>query len=137
VARTYKYYIHSRKDPFLNESSWFVPHALNVDLMNEGAKLLLLNKDFTSFSKLNTDVKTKICHLTLAEWIIHDHRLIFTITADRFLRNMVRAIVGTLVDLGLGKITLEDLKAIIGGKDRALAGESVPAKGLFLAEVRY
>ncbi len=137
VSRTYQYFIHTRKDPFLQDNSWFVPYEIDVARMNEGARLLLQTEDFTSFSKLHTEVKTNICHLSHAAWVREDHRLIFTITADRFLRNMVRAIVGTLVDLGLGKISLDDLEAIIEGRDRALAGESVPAKGLFLTAVKY
>jgi tRNA pseudouridine38-40 synthase len=137
VSRTYKYNIHTRKDPFVNESSWFVPQELNVEMMNEGAKLLMHHEDFTSFSKLHTEVKSNVCHLTHAAWVRQDHQLVFTITADRFLRNMVRSIVGTLVDLGQEKISIEDLKLIIEGKDRSMAGESVPAKGLFLAKVKF
>jgi tRNA pseudouridine38-40 synthase len=137
ISRTYKYYIHTRKDPFLNDCSWFIQGKLDVERMNEGAKMLMETDDFTSFSRLHSAAKTNICHLKQAQWERQDHRLVFTITADRFLRNMVRAIVGTLVDLGEGKISLEDLQDIIDGKDRSLAGESVPAKGLFLASVKY
>jgi tRNA pseudouridine38-40 synthase len=137
ISRTYKYYVHNRKDPFLNDISWFVHSPCDVKIMNEGAALLLGTMDYTSFSKLHSSAKTNICTVTKAEWERVDHQLIFTITADRFLRNMVRAIVGTLMELGQGKISLEDLRKIIEGKDRSLAGESVPAKGLFLTEVRY
>jgi len=136
-TRTYEYHIHTRKDPFLQDYSWFVHPEPDISLMNEGAKLLLKTDDFTSFSKLHSAAKTNICKVTYAQWDQTGHRMIFTITADRFLRNMVRAIAGTLVDLGHGKISLEDLQRIIDGKDRALAGESVQAKGLFLVKVVY
>ena len=136
-SRTYQYYLHTRKDPFLNEISWFVPQGIDLEKMNAGSEMLLGTHDFTSFSKLHTDVKTNICTIIQANWEKSGHQLIFTITADRFLRNMVRAIVGTLMDLGQGKITLEDYLRIIDGKNRSLAGESVPAKGLFLTEIKY
>jgi len=137
ISRTYKYYVHTRKDPFLLDFSWFVPHPVDMDRMNDGCKLIVQTRDFTSFSKLHSTAKTNICRVTHAEWNQQGHQLVFTITADRFLRNMVRAIVGTLMELGQGKISKEELKKIIDGKDRALAGESVPAKGLFLTEIRY
>jgi tRNA pseudouridine38-40 synthase len=137
ISRTYKYYVHTRKDPFLNDVSWFVHSPCDVNVMNEGAALLLGTMDYTSFSKLHSSAKTNICTVKKAEWERVDQQLTFTITADRFLRNMVRAIVGTLMELGQGKISLEDLRKIVEGKDRSLAGESVPAKGLFLTEVRY
>lgn len=137
ISRTYQYFVHTRKDPFLNEISWFVPQAIDLALMNKGAGMLTGKQDFTSFSRLHSDVKTNICTVTHARWEKSGHQLIFTITADRFLRNMVRAIVGTIMDLGQGKITLEDYRKIIEGKDRSLAGESVPAKGLFLTGVEY
>jgi len=136
-SRTYEYHIHTLKDPFLQEYSWHVHPEPNIIRMNEGAKLLLKTDDYTSFSKLHSAAKTNICKVTQAQWDQTGHRLIFTITADRFLRNMVRAIVGTLVDLGHGKISLKNLENIIDGKDRSLAGESVPAKGLFLVKVVY
>ncbi|MFO7615486.1 MAG: tRNA pseudouridine(38-40) synthase TruA [Bacteroidales bacterium] len=136
-TRTYEYHIHTRKDPFLQEYSWYVHPEPDIARMNKGANLLLKTDDFTSFSKLHSAAKTNICKVTYAQWDQSGHRIIFSITADRFLRNMVRAIVGTLVDLGHGKISLEDLQKIIEGKDRSLAGESVPAKGLFLSRVVY
>ena len=105
--------------------------------MNEGAKVLFDYEDFTSFSKLHTQVKTNNCKVMHAEWEDAGTQLIFTITADRFLRNMVRAIVGTLLDLGRGKISLEDVRKIIESKDRAEAGFSVPAQGLFLYDIEY
>lgn len=137
ISRTYKYYIHTCKDPFLKDVSWFVHSSCDLEMMNKGASLFLGTLDFTSFSKLHSSAKTNICTVTKAEWERIDHQLIFTISADRFLRNMVRAIVGTLMDLGQGKISMEDLMKIMEGKDRSLAGESVPAKGLFLTLVKY
>jgi len=137
VKRTYRYYIHTRKDPFLNEISWFVYDKPAIESMNKGALMLLGRKDFTSFSKLHSGAKSNICELMVAEWKEEGHQLTFTITADRFLRNMVRAVVGTLVDLGQGKINQEDLLAIIEAKNRSDAGQSVPAHGLFLEEIEY
>lgn len=137
IKRTYKYYIHQEKDPFLIDTSYFYKHKLDMDLMNEAAKILFEYTDFTSFSKLHTDVKTNNCKIIKAEWIKKDHKIIFTITADRFLRNMVRAIVGTLMDVGRKKISLKEFKAIIENKNRSDAGVSVPAHGLFLTEIVY
>lgn len=105
--------------------------------MNNACELLLHYKDFTSFSKLHTDVKTNICHLMEANWKETDEQLVFTIKADRFLRNMVRAIVGTLLDVGQGRITLEQFQQIIESKDRCKAGTSVPGNALFLCDIEY
>ena len=138
TARTYHYFINTRKDPFLSAYSWQVPYRLDFEAMNEAAKVLFDYDDFTSFSKVGTDTKTNICHLQEAHWDeLSDGYWRFTITANRFLRNMVRAIVGTLVEVGRGKWTREDVRRIIEAKDRCKAGESVPAKGLFLADVKY
>ncbi len=137
ISRTYKYLIHTRKDPFLNEISWFFPHGLDVSLMNQGCNILMQHTDFASFCKTGADNGTTICHLSEAQFDQDGHRIVFTITADRFLRNMVRAVVGTLTDLGNGRITLEDLKKIIESKNRCSAGQSVPAKALSLVKVRY
>ena len=136
-SRTYQYFITKKKDPFQHSFSWYYPGKLDVDLMNRGAKILMNNLDFTSFAKLPKETKTNICQVEYAEWEEKDHLLVFTITADRFLRNMVRAIVGTLVELGRGKIDLEDLDRIILSKDRRAAGYSVPANGLFLVSINY
>jgi tRNA pseudouridine38-40 synthase len=136
-SRTYQYVISKKKDPFQQSFSWYYPGKLDVELMNLGAGRLVNNLDFTSFAKLPQETKSNICHLEYAKWEIKDHLLIFTITADRFLRNMVRAIVGTLVELGRGKIDLEDLDRIILSKDRKAAGYSVPANGLFLDSINY
>jgi tRNA pseudouridine38-40 synthase len=137
TSRTYQYHITRRKDPFQKLFSYYYPGPLDVELMNKGALILKQNLDFTSFAKLPSETKTNICHVESAGWETKGHSLVFTITADRFLRNMVRAIVGTLIELGRGKITLEDLHRIIEEKNRSSAGYSVPASGLFLTEVKY
>ena len=137
TERTYKYFIHQLKDPFLDQYSWYMPHELDVEKMNQAAKLVLGEKDFTSFSKLHTQTKTNNCSVSLAEWSRESHRLIFTISADRFLRNMVRAVVGTLIEVGKGKIEPQEVAEIIERKDRGEAGVSVPAKGLFLQNIKY
>ena len=138
TSRTYHYFIHTRKDPFLQAYSWQVPFALDFSRMNEAAKVLLEYKDFTSFSKVNTDVKTNLCDLKEAHWDeVAPGQWRFTITANRFLRNMVRAIVGTLVEVGRGRLSIEDIRRIIEAKDRCQAGESVPAKALFLVDIKY
>jgi len=137
LSRTYEYHIHTRKDPFLNELSWFVHQKLDIELMNRGGEILSEYDDFTSFSKANVKRKTNLCKVSIAHWELSGHCLIFTIKADRFLHDMVRAIVGTLIDLGQYKISIEDLRLIIESKNRCSAGESVPAKGLFLTRVEY
>jgi tRNA pseudouridine38-40 synthase len=137
VSRTYAYHIHTRKDPFLNSSSWFVHSKLDIELMNRGGEVLLEYKDFTSFSKANVKRKTNLCTITNAKWETDGHKLVFRITANRFLHDMVRAIVGTMIDLGEHKITIEDLRSIIEDLNRCSAGVSVPAKGLYLTRVEY
>jgi len=136
-ARTYQYIITRRKDPFLVNYSYFYVGQLDVDLMNRGADFLLSISDFTSFSKVDTDTKTNLCSLSSCRWEQSDDQLIFTIRADRFLRNMVRAIVGTLLEMGRGKITFNEFRQIVERKNRSDAGESVPAAGLFLVSVEY
>ncbi|MBN2682209.1 MAG: tRNA pseudouridine(38-40) synthase TruA [Bacteroidales bacterium] len=135
--RTYKYYIGFEKDAFANDLAWFMSTRPDVAKMNEAAKVLFDYEDFTSFAKLHTDVKTNNCKIMKAEWQEYGGKLVFEITADRFLRNMVRAIVGTLILVGKGKISIEDFRKIIEAKDRSLAGTSAPACGLFLEEVGY
>ena len=138
TARTYRYFIHSTKNPFQAESSWYVHQELDISKMNEAAKSLLGKQDFTSLSKLHTDVKTNICDVRLAEWIqVDEHSMYFEITADRFLRNMVRATVGTLLDIGMGKLEPKDLSKILAAKDRQAASTSVPPHGLYLWKVEY
>lgn len=137
ISRTYEYIICQRKDPFLVNRAWFNSQQLDIELMNQGAAILLEYDDFACFSKSHTQVKTTNCHISHAAWEGDAHILKFTITADRFLRNMVRAIVGTLIELGRRKITIDDLKRIIESGDRRLAGYSVPAHGLYLREIKY
>lgn len=137
TSRTYKYFVHLEKSPFLNEFSWKCPPTLDFELMNEAATHLLKISDFTSFSKLHTDTKTNICHVTHAQWRQEGCQWVFTITADRFLRNMVRAIVGTLVNVGMHKITVEQFLEIIERRDRCSAGQSMPAHALFLWNITY
>jgi len=121
----------------LQERSFQYMHRLDVDKMNQAAKILFDHSDFECFSKVKTDVGTFICRIFEAGWTETENSLLFTISADRFLRNMVRAIVGTLIDVGLGKITLEDVNRIIESKDRGKAGFSVPAHGLYLTKIEY
>jgi tRNA pseudouridine38-40 synthase len=137
ISRTYEYHIHKLKDPFLNDFSWFVPQKLNIDLLNMGGEIIKEYDDFTSFSKANVKRKTNLCKVRTAHWEQSGHRLIFTITADRFLHDMVRAIVGTMIQMGQSRISLEDLRLIIESQNRCSAGESVPAKGLYLTHVGY
>jgi len=137
LERTYEYWVTQQKNPFLQEGSYYIGHPLNVDAMNLAAAELLQHTDFECFSKSNTDVKTYLCRLKHAAWSVDDEKLVFTITADRFLRNMVRAIVGTLLDVGLGKTHVNNVNSIIKSKDRGEAGTSVPAKGLYLTRVIY
>ncbi len=137
TSRTYHYHISTKKEVFNNDLSWHFFHELDLKAMNEAAKLLLDFTDFQCFSKSNTDVFTYNCKITQAHWTKENNTLIFTITADRFLRNMVRAIVGTLVNIGLHKITKDDFVQIIESKSREKAGFSVPAQGLFLTQITY
>jgi tRNA pseudouridine38-40 synthase len=136
-SRTYQYFIAHKKDPFQQAFSLYHPGKLDVGIMNRGAEILKKNLDFTSFAKLPKETKTNICHVEYAKWEEKDDLLVFTITADRFLRNMVRAVVGTLIEMGRGKIKPEDLERIILSKDRRKAGYSVPANGLFLVAINY
>jgi tRNA pseudouridine38-40 synthase len=137
TSRTYRYFIHQRKDPFLSKQSWYFPQELNLPAMNKAAELLIGTQDFTSLSKLHTDVKTNICDVTTAEWSLKDGSIYFEITANRFLRNMVRATVGTLIEVGLGKISPEKITTILNAKDRGAAATSVPPQGLFLWQIEY
>ncbi len=139
VERTYRYFAHTVKDPFAGGLSWQASPKLDFEAMNEAGKILLDTSDFTSFSKLHTDVKTNICRVTEARWFPLDTpgHWCFQISADRFLRNMVRAVVGTLVEVGRGKLTLDDFRAVIDRRDRCAAGTSMPASPLFLHSVRY
>lgn len=140
TERTYRYFVHSSKNPFLGELSWQANLRLDFEAMNRAAALLIGRRDFTSFSKLHTDVKTNICDLRGAQWHRFEDdpsRWYFEITADRFLRNMVRAVVGTLVDIGRGKNQPESILDTLAAADRCAAGTSMPAGPLFLWNVKY
>lgn len=137
LSRTYRYYINKNKNPFTYPFA-YCPHPLpDIRLMNQACERLFRHEDFTSFSKLHTDVKTNICRIMEAEWQETEDQLVFTIKADRFLRNMVRAVVGTLLDVGQERITLEQFEQIIESKDRCKAGTSVPGNALFLCDIEY
>ncbi|QOW11684.1 tRNA pseudouridine(38-40) synthase TruA [Kaistella flava (ex Peng et al. 2021)] len=136
--RTYEYYITLEKNPFTQDSSWQIwKRDLDINRMNEACEILFEYEDFTSFSKLHTDNKTNNCKIYKAFWEQNGYEIKFTISADRFLRNMVRAIVGTMVEIGNGKIKPQDLRKIIEDKNRNSAGTSAPAQGLFLVDVGY
>ncbi len=137
TERTYKYFVSFEKSPFFYPLSWHCPNGLDLEKMNEAARLLLTTEDFTSFAKLHSDAKTNICKVTHAEWKKEGNLAVFTISADRFLRNMVRAIVGTLVDIGRGKMTLDEFRDVIERKDRCAAGQSMPGEALFLWDIKY
>ncbi len=137
TTRTYEYWITPNKNPFLNNKAYYFPHPLAIDLMNQASSQLLNHTDFSCFSKSNTDTHTNDCDITFAQWEMKNNCLIFTITANRFLRNMVRAIVGTMLEIGQQKISVEGLEAIINSKNRNEAGTSAPAHGLYLTQVIY
>jgi tRNA pseudouridine38-40 synthase len=147
TKRTYEYHINSFKDVFTQEGSWYFHQDLDIDLMNEASKILLNHIDFECFSKVNTDVNTFDCTIFEAYWTrtivkgesgnLENQKLLFTISANRFLRNMVRAIVGTLLNVGAKKITIADFEEIIKSKKREKAGFSVPAHGLYLTKIEY
>lgn len=137
ISRTYHYHIQRSKNPFLFDLSHFYSGTLNVVSMQKAADLLLDYHDFTSFSKLHTQTNNNLCTIFEAKWLEENDQLVFRITANRFLRNMVRAIVGTLLEVGTEKLSLDGFKAVIEAKDRNLAGFSVPANGLYLHKVSY
>lgn len=137
TKRTYEYEIHTFKDAFLNEGSWYVYYPLDIDKMNQACEILKGYTDFECFSKVHTDVFTFNCKIDEAHWQQNGSQMKFTISADRFLRNMVRAIVGTMINIGTGKIEVEELRNIIESKDRGKAGFSVPAHGLYLVKIEY
>ena len=142
IERSYKYFIVYEKSPFLRNVSWHSPTVLDIGAMNQASALLCETSDFTSFAKLHSDARTNICDVRYARWEESDSiygvpGIVFTITADRFLRNMVRAVVGTLVDVGRGKLSVEDFRQIIDSLDRCAAGTSMPPQGLFLWDVKY
>jgi tRNA pseudouridine38-40 synthase len=137
VSRSYEYHVHFEKDPFKINKSWQLRDKPDIALMNAAAKIIMEHTDFSCFSKSNTQTFTNNCKISQAEWIYSEHCLVFHISADRFLRNMVRAIVGTLMLVGKKEIEPEELRTIIESKNRSNAGVSVPACGLYLTEVKY
>ena len=137
TQRTYRYKITTFKDVFNFDNAYYYTKNLDINLMNEASTILLEYSDFKCFSRAHSDVKTHVCVISEAFWIKNEHELIFQISADRFLRNMVRAIVGTLLDIGNHKTSLEDFHNIINSKDRSNAGASAPAKGLYLTKIVY
>ena len=137
VSRIYRYHITTQKNPFLQKRSYQFAKPLDLDLMNQAAKILIDHKNFKCFSKSKTDVKTYVCDIQQVNWQQNGSELVFFIQANRFLRNMVRAIVGTLIEVGLRKISISDFEAIIESRDRSQAGYSVPAHGLYLEKVNY
>jgi tRNA pseudouridine38-40 synthase len=137
-SRTYEYHIVDHKDPFLHDLATRVRPGLDFNAMNEAAKYLIGKQDFASFCRSNTDVKTTICDLTYAQWEVKENgHAVFTITADRFLRNMVRAVVGTLFEVGRGKMTIEQFVQVITQHTRSAAGDSAHAEGLYLTKIIY
>ena len=138
IERTYHYYIHTRKDPFKRAYSCEIHYPLDFEAMNRAGQILMEYEDFGAFCKAHSDVKTTLCRVTRAEWIqAGEHEWYFVISANRFLRNMVRAVVGTMIDVGRGRLTLDGLRAVIEGKQRSDAGDSMPGNALFLEDVRY
>ncbi len=137
ISRSYEYHISEIKDPFTSGLVYHFNQPLDIDVMNDAAKKLLCHRDFKCFSRSKTDVKTYACEVTEAYWEYHNNQWTFYISANRFLRNMVRAIVGTLLDVGTGRITLAEFQSILNSQDRTKAGSSAPAQGLFLTRVQY
>ncbi len=137
LSRSYEYYMVTTKDPFSLDQAYYYKKTLDLDQMNEAAKLLLNYTNFKCFSKSKTDVKTYNCTITNAMWEEIENGFVFKISANRFLRNMVRAIVGTLIEIGEHKLTKEDIQRIVESEDRGEAGYSVPAHGLYLTQVEY
>lgn len=137
TGRRYSYHITTQKDPFLEKRSYYFSKSLDIELMNQAATVMLDHDDFKCFSKSRTDVKTYLCDIQEAYWEQNGSDLVFFIQANRFLRNMVRAIVGTLIEVGLKKISIDDFKSILQSRDRSKAGYSVPAHGLYLEKVYY
>jgi tRNA pseudouridine38-40 synthase len=137
LSRTYRYTITRKKDPFAADSAWLLYWDMDLNRLNEASDILLHHNDFTSFSRLHGSNRTNICKVTRAQWEDEDDKLLFVISADRFLRNMVRAIVGTLIPVGRGKMTAAEFEAVLNGKNRGLAGQSAPAHGLSLTAIEY
>ncbi|MFY7963606.1 MAG: tRNA pseudouridine(38-40) synthase TruA, partial [Chitinophagaceae bacterium] len=136
-GREYKYFIYTKKNPFLQDRAYFFPYTLNTNLLHEAAAILLTHTDFTSFSKKHTQVNNFNCNISIAKWIVENDCLVFNVKANRFLRGMVRALVATMLKVGRGQISIEDFKQIIAAKDCSKAYFDTPAHGLFLVKVDY
>jgi tRNA pseudouridine38-40 synthase len=137
ISRTYHYHLHTLRNPFIQDISLYYPHRLNINRMNEAANLLLDYDDFAAFCKSKSNNHTTICIISYAQFEVVETKIVFTITANRFLRNMVRSLMGTLLMVGTDKLTVDDFKKIIESKDRTKSGKSIDGKGLFLSEVKY
>ncbi len=138
TSRTYYYYVHTKKNPFLRPYSCELHYQLDFEKMNAAGRILMEYEDFGAFCKAGSDVKTTLCHVTHAEWHqISSSTWYFEISANRFLRNMVRAVVGTLIEVGRGRMTLDEFREVICGRERSMAGESMPGYALFLEKVTY
>ena len=137
ISREYKYLIYRHKDPFLEDTAFYFPYKLNIELMQQAAAMIQSCRDFTSFSKRNTQVKTFNCHIMASDWQWEDESLVFYVTADRFLRGMVRALVATMLKIGRGKMTIPEFKNVIEEKDSSKASFAAPSQGLFLMRVNF
>jgi len=137
ISREYKYFIYRHKDPFLEDRAFYFPYKLNIELMQQAAAMIRTYRDFTSFSKRNTQVKTFNCHIMASDWQSEDECLVFYVTADRFLRGMVRALVATMLKIGRGKMTIAEFKNVIEEKDCSKASFAAPSQGLFLMRVNF
>lgn len=137
TLRSYEYFIHQKRDPFKVGVSYYYSKPLDFEKMNAVSKKIIGEHDFQSFSKVKTEVNNFICNIKIAEWKLHNDSLVFYVTANRFLRGMIRALVGTLIEVGLGKMSLEEFQKVIDIKDRTKAGRAVPPEGLFLTAVKY
>jgi len=137
VAREYRYYIYQHKQPFIQDRAYYYPYSLDMDLLQEVAKEIMQHTDFTSFSKRNTQVKSFLCSICESEWLTEADCLVYRIRANRFLRGMVKGLVGTMLQAGRGKLALDEFKAVIRGKDCTKADFSVPSHALFLCKVEY
>ena len=135
--RSYQYFIHQNRDPFKEGVSYYFSKPLDIEKMNRASKMLIGEQDFQSFSKVKTEVNNFICNIKTAEWILQNDSLVFCVTANRFLRGMIRALVGTLLEVGQEKMSIEEFQEVIKIKDRTKAGRAVPAEGLFLTNVEY
>ena len=137
ISREYKYFIYRHKDPFLEDRAFYFPYKLNIDLMQQAAAMIQTNRDFTSFSKRNTQVKTFNCDIMASDWQWEDGHLVFYVTGNRFLRGMVRALVATMLKIGRGKMTIPEFKNVIEEKDSSKASFAAPSQGLFLMRVNF